>query len=188
MSSKFTKGIKPTTGSDYVGCKVTLAGVLANIAVSQDYWIQIKNLTKATPSDAGIIKNIAIGKDIKSKGSPGDSSYQAPAQARSLTCWHVTLRGSGHFENTEAIDRMNVKRKSENKPLVSEVEYGKHMTVFYRYVSTKPGPIVVIGYGEHGTTNTDYTSILWADGTKTPINLKQRKEGGDQFLPSFGVI
>ncbi|MBW4036478.1 MAG: hypothetical protein HIU90_13500 [Proteobacteria bacterium] len=188
MSSKLKQGIKPTTGSDYVGCKVTLAGVLANVAVSHDYWIQIKNLTKTTPSDAGIIKNIAIGKDIKGKGSPSDSSYQAGAKARSLTCWHVTLRGSGHFENSAAIDRMNVKRKSEKESTVSEVEFGQHMTVFYRYVNAKPGPIVVIGYGEHGTTNKDYTSILWADGTKTPINLSQKKEGGNEFLPSFGVI
>ncbi|MEE3500770.1 hypothetical protein [Acidiphilium acidophilum] len=160
---------------------------MANIAVSQDYWLQIKSITDTTPPDAGIVSNIRVGNDIKAKGSSKDRNYQAGTEARSLTCWHVTLRGSGHFENSDAINRMNEKRKTAKTDMVSEVEYGKHMTVFYRYTNARPGPIVVIGYGEHDGSNTNYGNILWADGTKTPIDLKKKKDG-NQFLPEFGKI
>lgn len=170
--------IKPTIEDK--ACKVTLAGVLANLAVSQDYWLQIKRIVTTTPPGAGIIKNVRIGKAIKASGTPNTPNYQPASEPRTLTCWHVTLRGSGVFENEDAIATMN-----KNGGDVAMKTFGKHMTVFYRYAGVQPGPIVVIGYGEHDTTNQDY-EVSWADGTKAPIELKQKAGANAQeFLAGY---
>jgi len=55
------------------------------VDISQEYWLQIKNITVATPPDAGIIQNISIGKEIPANGKPGQPNYQPGVKARSLT-------------------------------------------------------------------------------------------------------
>jgi hypothetical protein len=64
---------------------------------------------------------------------------------------------------------------------------GANFTVFFRWVDTNPGPIIVIGYGSHkGKTNTKY-EVDWADGTSTPVDLDQSAgKGSSGFLTGIG--